>query len=81
MLFNPWNRGWCEKKQMFNSFVNYFSHYILDDTVYLSDEVRRQEYVLNDIGKIYIGSHSKPKGRQWVYGQVNENESNIEMNK
>ena len=70
-----------KKKQMFNSFVNYFSHYILDDTVYLSDEVRRQEYVLNDIGKIYIGSHSKPKGRQWVYGQVNKNESNIEMNK
>ena len=70
-----------KKKQMFNSFVNYFYHYILDDTVYLSDEVRRQEYILNDIGKIYIGSHSKPKGRQWVYGQVNENESNIEMNK
>lgn len=38
--------------------------------MYLGDEVKRQEYVLNDIGKIYIGSHSKPKGRQWIYGQV-----------
>ncbi|KAH9407269.1 hypothetical protein TYRP_012819 [Tyrophagus putrescentiae] len=43
-----------------------------DDTVYLGDEVKRQEYVLNDIGKIYIGSHSKPKGRQWIYGQFEE---------
>jgi hypothetical protein len=42
----------------------------LDDTVYMPDEEKRREYVLNDIGKIYIGSHSKPKGRQWVYGQV-----------
>jgi hypothetical protein len=37
----------------------------------MPDEARRREYVLNDIGKIYIGSYSMPKGRQWVYGQVN----------
>jgi hypothetical protein len=42
----------------------------LDDAVYMPDEEKRREYVLNDVGKIYIGSHSKPKGRQWIYGQV-----------
>jgi hypothetical protein len=36
----------------------------------MPDEEKRREYVLNDVGKIYIGSHSKPKGRQWIYGQV-----------
>ena len=41
-----------------------------EDPVYLENEDRRREYVLNDIGKIYIGSHSKPKGRKWIYGQV-----------
>lgn len=41
-----------------------------DDTVFMAEEIKRQEYILNDIGKIYIGSHSKPKGRQWIYGQV-----------
>jgi len=36
----------------------------------MPDDAKRREYVLNDVGKIYIGSHSKPKGRQWIYGQV-----------
>lgn len=36
----------------------------------MENEDRRREYVLNDVGKIYIGSHSKPKGRKWIYGQV-----------
>ena len=43
---------------------------IAEDGVYLGDESKRREYVLNDVGKIYIGSHSRPKGRRWVYGQV-----------
>src|SRR4051794_8524566 len=36
----------------------------------MENEDRKREYVLNDVGKIYIGSHSKPKGRKWYYGQV-----------
>lgn len=42
----------------------------LEDPVYIEGESARREYVLNDVGKIYIGSHSKPKGRKWFYGQV-----------
>lgn len=48
-----------------------FNAWCKEDPVYLDNEDRRREYVLNDIGKIYIGSHSKPKGRKWIYGQVN----------
>lgn len=47
-----------------------FNAWCKEDPVYLDNEERRREYVLNDIGKIYIGSHSKPKGRKWIYGQV-----------
>lgn len=41
-----------------------------EDPVYIENEEQRQEYVLNDLGKIYIGSYSSPRGRKWVYGQV-----------
>lgn len=44
--------------------------HLAEDSVYLDNEDWRREYVLNDVGKIYIGSHSKPKGRKWIYGQV-----------
>ncbi|XP_054164848.1 hemocyte protein-glutamine gamma-glutamyltransferase-like [Oppia nitens] len=46
-----------------------FNAWNKDDGVFLPDDTKRREYVLNDVGKIYIGSHSKPKGRQWIYGQ------------
>ncbi|XP_053204653.1 hemocyte protein-glutamine gamma-glutamyltransferase-like [Panonychus citri] len=41
------------------------------DTVYLEREDLKHEFVLMDIGKIYIGSYNQPKGRQWIYGQFN----------
>lgn len=47
-----------------------FNAWCKEDPVYLDNEDRRREYVLNDVGKIYIGSHAKPKGRKWIYGQV-----------
>jgi transglutaminase 1 len=49
-----------------------FNAWSKDDAVYLSREDARQEYVLNDVGKIYIGSHAKPRGRKWIYGQFQE---------
>jgi len=49
-----------------------FNAWCKEDPVYMEGEDRRREYVLNDVGKIYIGSHSKPKGRKWIYGQFAE---------
>lgn len=43
---------------------------LVDDAVYMSNSKDRQEYVLSDVGKIFLGSHKKPVGRPWVYGQV-----------
>lgn len=30
------------------------------------------EYVLADVGKIWMGSYGSAKGRQWVYGQYDD---------
>lgn len=49
-----------------------FNAWCKDDDVYLDDEDTRQEYVLNDVGKIYIGSYTRPTGRKWTYGQFHE---------
>lgn len=30
------------------------------------------EYVLADVGKIWMGAYGSAKGRQWVYGQYDD---------
>ncbi|RWS27608.1 hemocyte protein-glutamine gamma-glutamyltransferase-like protein [Leptotrombidium deliense] len=49
-----------------------FNPWCKEDAVYMANEEWRREYILNDVGKLYIGSHSKPKGRKWIYGQFTE---------
>lgn len=39
------------------------------DTVYMERKNLKQEYVLNDIGKIYIGTFNQSKSIRWDYGQ------------
>ncbi|KAI5606463.1 hypothetical protein C0J50_1962 [Silurus asotus] len=42
------------------------------DQVYLADEDKRQEYVLNDVGMIYNGDYANVGNRPWNYGQFQE---------
>lgn len=49
-----------------------FNAWSPSDDVYLPREDARNEYLLNEIGKIYIGSYSNPVGRKWNYGQFDE---------
>nr|QVD39275.1 Hemocyte protein-glutamine gamma-glutamyltransferase [Schistocerca gregaria] len=59
--------------------AGYFSHpqdiYILfnpwskKDQVYMENERYLDEYVLNDVGKIWIGPWGSSRGREWVFGQ------------
>ncbi|XP_015904318.1 hemocyte protein-glutamine gamma-glutamyltransferase [Parasteatoda tepidariorum] len=46
-----------------------FNPWCKDDPVFLSDSKQRLEYVLNDEGKIFVGSYKQPVGRPWVFGQ------------
>lgn len=49
-----------------------FNPWCKEDAVYMDNEDWRREYVLNDVGKIYMGSWKQPEGRQWIFGQFGE---------
>ncbi|CAG0922034.1 unnamed protein product [Notodromas monacha] len=38
----------------------------------MENERERQEYVLNDTGKIYVGSFKQARGRRWVFAQFDD---------
>lgn len=49
-----------------------FNPWAPDDTVYMEREDERQEYVLNDVGKVYMGTYNAVTGTRWHYGQFSE---------
>ncbi|XP_047030665.1 hemocyte protein-glutamine gamma-glutamyltransferase-like [Helicoverpa zea] len=40
-----------------------------DDQTYMEDEALLQEYVLNDVGKVWVGPIKTTRGKPWLYGQ------------
>ncbi|XP_029844835.3 hemocyte protein-glutamine gamma-glutamyltransferase [Ixodes scapularis] len=49
-----------------------FNPWCKEDLVYMENEDWRREYVLDDVGKIYMGSWKQPQGRRWIFGQFGE---------
>ncbi|RXG50972.1 Hemocyte protein-glutamine gamma-glutamyltransferase [Armadillidium vulgare] len=49
-----------------------FNPWCKDDLVYLEDEAGREEYVMNDKGKVYVGAYRTPRGRHWAFGQFED---------
>ena len=41
-----------------------------EDVVYMENDDERNEYVLNQFGRIWIGSKRRNYGRPWFFGQV-----------
>jgi transglutaminase 1 len=37
--------------------------------VFMPETRLLDEYVLNDVGKVWVGSTSTARGREWVFGQ------------
>jgi len=49
-----------------------FNPWCKDDSVYLDVETERDEYVLNERGKVYVGQYRKARGRPWAFGQFDD---------
>ncbi|XP_028673687.2 protein-glutamine gamma-glutamyltransferase 4-like [Erpetoichthys calabaricus] len=49
-----------------------FNPWCKEDTVYLEEEDKRQEYVLSDTGYLYLGSFNRIDGIPWNFGQFEE---------
>ncbi|XP_076448843.1 protein-glutamine gamma-glutamyltransferase K-like isoform X2 [Babylonia areolata] len=54
------------------SVILLFNPWCAGDVVYMSDIGRREEYVLNDRGRIWVGSAFSNHGRPWNFGQFED---------
>ncbi|EFA00611.1 hemocyte protein-glutamine gamma-glutamyltransferase [Tribolium castaneum] len=46
-----------------------FNPWNCHDLVYMPEERLLDEYVLTDVGKIWVGPYGSSRGREWVFGQ------------
>ncbi|XP_046746548.1 hemocyte protein-glutamine gamma-glutamyltransferase-like [Diprion similis] len=46
-----------------------FNPWVKEDLVYMEDQKLLEEYVMSDIGKIWVGTEKHHSGRGWVFGQ------------
>ena len=44
----------------------------LDDVVYMESSKLRDEYIENDVGKVWQGSWQRYSGKHWVFGQFDD---------
>ena len=83
IIFNAWCQGkllhyiylvshvlLCNKILSLLSLTENTIFTFIDDNVHLNDEPSRKEYVLNDAGIIYKGTHKQIYEKPWNYGQV-----------
>ncbi|RWS16047.1 hypothetical protein B4U79_04263 [Dinothrombium tinctorium] len=61
--------GYTRSYRVTNNFYILFNPWSKYDSVYMPSDSMKQEYVLNDVGKIYMGTYGSPEAREWLYGQ------------
>ncbi|XP_072132765.1 protein-glutamine gamma-glutamyltransferase 2-like [Mobula birostris] len=61
-----------EVKYNLGNFVVLFNPWCSEDEVFLNSDIQRNEYLLNENGIIYVGSSGYISGRDWNFGQFEE---------
>ncbi len=72
VLFNPYHQGKLYNRMLGLINLMYLRIALTDDPVHLPHPAGREEYVLNEVGKIYGGSHNSVQGRPWIFGQLRD---------
>ena len=49
-----------------------FNPYSIHDVVYMEKSKYRDEYVQNDVGKVWQGNYRRYHGKKWVFGQFDD---------
>lgn len=49
-----------------------FNPWCPEDSVYMENEDERNEYILNETGKIWCGTFKNPTGKHWIFDQFDE---------
>ncbi|XP_057672514.1 hemocyte protein-glutamine gamma-glutamyltransferase-like [Diorhabda carinulata] len=65
-------RGMRKDYNVENDVYIIFNPWCKEDGVYMENEEERNEYVLNETGKIWTGTFKKPKGKHWIFGQFDD---------
>ncbi|XP_075033772.1 protein-glutamine gamma-glutamyltransferase 5-like [Mixophyes fleayi] len=61
------------------TFMLLFNPWCADDEVFLENEAKRQEYIMNDYGFVYQGNHKWISTCPWNYGQWEDNILDISL--
>ena len=64
ILFNPWNKSW------FIFVLDIVCMYCIESGVYMDSADELQEYVLNETGMIWAGTHTDNQIWHWNFAQV-----------
>jgi len=61
------------RKYTLGDIIIIFNPFSRTDDVFMENEKERNEYVMNDQGKLYLGSYWMPRSMNWFYGQFEQN--------
>ncbi|KAJ1123938.1 hypothetical protein NDU88_002405 [Pleurodeles waltl] len=55
------------------SFIMLFNPWTPGDDVYMAEDAERVEYVINDLGILFLGTEYQVEAQKWAYGQFDKN--------